>query len=148
MSLYETKAAGIRNQLQPNGAAPSSLERAIYRGEQNIDSPGYAKFLVGRYNIERNEILGKLIVDSRSFDSVEEALKYCDGLYKNEHAVLEKELENREAKEKGRLREQDIRQQAVIKRGNQAIVILVVFLFVALIASVLLPQFMQGFFPR
>ncbi len=46
----------------------------------DLTTDAYRLFLVKKYKIEKNDALGKMVVGERLFDTIDEALKYADGL--------------------------------------------------------------------
>jgi formylglycine-generating enzyme required for sulfatase activity len=99
-----------------SGAADKSKADTFiknYYGPYDLDQPEYQLFLTKRYAIERNNTLGKFILDSKVFHDLEQALVYADGLFKFH---LE---EKRRSEELIRIRENNLLEQSEIERKQE-----------------------------
>ena len=74
---------------QPGGdpASPPASPAAVgdwsgvsFNGDRSLTNPRYQTFLVKKYAIEKNDALGKFIVDLDHFDWLSEALAYSHGI--------------------------------------------------------------------
>jgi hypothetical protein len=54
--------------------APTNPSKSNWSKERNIGSDEYQIYLVKKYGIEKNEVLGKFIADGKSYESVADAL--------------------------------------------------------------------------
>jgi len=62
-----------------------------YTGESNLENDSYILFLVKKYAIEKNDVLGKYVLNEKLYPSIDEALKVGDEL---EQAEQEQRLES------------------------------------------------------
>jgi hypothetical protein len=70
---------------QPAPAASQAAQRGILQeGERVLGNSRYHTFLVKKYAIEKNETLGKYLVDLDAFDDLSQALAYAHGLESSE----------------------------------------------------------------
>lgn len=77
----------------PLKSAPKSTEPEI----QSLENAQYRLWLVSKYAIERNDVLGEVICGEKSFKSVDEALQFADGIEKAKRADAKAKAEEVEA---------------------------------------------------
>jgi hypothetical protein len=82
-------------------SSDKKIRHLPFEGAREVSNADYAFFLTRFYNIEKNDVLGKLAADNKLFDSTEEALAYCDQKYKQ--YVQQEATEREEAEKQGRL---------------------------------------------
>jgi len=63
-----------------------------YGGQRTLDSARYKEFLIERYKIRRNDVLGEYIIDDQSFADVRAALQHAFDLHEKEIAEREETL--------------------------------------------------------
>jgi hypothetical protein len=51
----------------------------------DLSDDAYKIFLTKEFNIEKNDVLQSFVVTEKLFDTIEDALVYADGLYRNRH---------------------------------------------------------------
>ena len=66
---------------QPIQEAPS----VGFSGEKKLSNDGYKIYLVKKYGIEKNDVLGKFVCSERLFESIDEALVFADSLEEHEN---------------------------------------------------------------
>ena len=72
MKRKETLQVGQKKHLEAEKYASSSLSDDAYK-----------IFLTKEFEIQKNDVLEKFVVDEKLFDTVEEALEHADGLYRS-----------------------------------------------------------------
>lgn len=63
-----------------SAAAVGDWSGVNFNGDRSLTNPRYQTFLVKKYAIEKNDALGKFIVDLDQFDGLAEALAYSHGI--------------------------------------------------------------------
>lgn len=58
----------------------SSVSTLTFDGDKSLTNDAYKIYLAKKYEIEKNEALGKFIVSDKLFSSIEEALIYASGI--------------------------------------------------------------------
>lgn len=77
---YETKS----KELLVEGNKKNFNWKEFYKNERNISNDNYKLYLVKKFAIEKNDILGKYVVDENFFLSLEDAINYADSVDKNQ----------------------------------------------------------------
>ena len=57
-----------------------SLSNNSFNGEKSLDNDSYQLFLVKKFNIEKNDVLNKFVLNNKTYASLEEALKIAKDL--------------------------------------------------------------------
>ena len=75
------------------GVDPEQESKLTYRGEPNLENDSYVLFLAKKYAIEKNDLLGKYVLNDSLYSSLDEALKMADGLEIEQRHLDEKRRE-------------------------------------------------------
>jgi len=107
--------------------------KLAYTGESNLENDSYILFLVKKYAIEKNDVLGKYVLKEKLYASIDDALRVGDEL---EQADQEK---RRESLDKSALKAEEDEQAYLAmldarKADNKKLVILAGLIFVAVLA--------------
>ena len=78
-SINSVHEEGFRPSADGGDSTKNSL---TYLGDPELSNDSYIIFLTKRFDIEKNEVLGKYIVSNKLFTTLEEALEAGDQLYK------------------------------------------------------------------
>ena len=76
-----------------NGVKAEQESKLTYRGEPNLENDSYVLFLAKKYAIEKNDLLGKYVLNDSLYSSLDEALKMADGLEIEQRHLDEKRRE-------------------------------------------------------
>jgi len=76
-----SSAVEVTNQVSQN------KDSFKFSGEKDLSVDGYRIYLVKKYSIEKNEVLGKFVCGERLFDDIEGALSHADSI-DDAHGVL------------------------------------------------------------
>jgi len=74
--------------------------KLTYTGEPNLENDSYILFLVKKYAIEKNDVLGKYVLNEKLYLSIDEALKVGDELEQAEQEQRRESLEQSAIKAK------------------------------------------------
>lgn len=80
--------------VKPVPALPTS-----FRGERDLTNDSYRLWLAKSYDIQRNDVFDKFVMDERTFDNLDDALASAHG---RDEAQIQNEIEAGEAEEAAR----------------------------------------------
>lgn len=81
-TLFQAMTAHMKRKETLQNGQKKRLESEKYASSKLSDD-AYKIFLTNEFEIQKNDVLEKFIVNEKLFDTVEEALKHADGLYRN-----------------------------------------------------------------
>ncbi len=55
----------------------SNLTKPSYKGEPELSNDSYILYLAKKYEIERNDLLGKYVLNEKLYNTIDDALKVC-----------------------------------------------------------------------
>lgn len=126
IALAAVPALTSTNQLN------KSIQPAIFDGDTSVSNATYVKFLMLRYRVERNEILGTIYLDGKVFKDSIEVVEYCHKRYKEDlPRLIQEEMNATELVEKGK--ELHSRQVVNAKRKARFAVFFIVLFIVSII---------------
>ena len=76
-----------------SGARAEQESKLTFRGEPSLENDSYVLFLAKKYEIEKNDLLGKYVLEDSLYPSLDEALKMADELEIEQRALNEKRNE-------------------------------------------------------
>jgi hypothetical protein len=117
----EKEEARLKKQQQEIiGAIKASNQaddpRVSFSGEPDLSNDSYILHLVKKYSIEKNEVLGKFVLNQKLYDSIDEALKVGNLLDKAEREEMEQASALRAKEDEIRHREMMASRKADIKK--------------------------------
>jgi len=78
--VVERPGAGDRNTATALASSEGDWSGVIFNGDRSLSNPRYQTYLVKKYAIEKNDTLGKFIVDLDPFDDLAGALAFAHGV--------------------------------------------------------------------
>jgi hypothetical protein len=80
--LYQSMKANLQNKINYEHELKKVANNDRF-ASSDLSDDAYKIFLTTDFEIQKNDVLEKFVVDEKLFGTVEEALKHADELYKN-----------------------------------------------------------------
>ncbi len=81
-NLHQEMNAHLKRKETHQAEQKKLLESERF-ASSDLSDDAYKIFLTAEFEIQKNDALGKFVVADKLFDSVEEALKHADGIYRS-----------------------------------------------------------------